>query len=42
MSRLPRVDGKAVVAALSKVGFAVTRIKGSHGVERKGEIRPYP
>jgi predicted RNA binding protein YcfA (HicA-like mRNA interferase family) len=30
MNRLPRIDGKAVVAALTKVEFEVVRIKGSH------------
>lgn len=30
MSRIPRVDGKTVVMALSKAGFEVARIKGSH------------
>jgi predicted RNA binding protein YcfA (HicA-like mRNA interferase family) len=30
MSRLPRVDGKTIVAALGKIGFKISRIKGSH------------
>ncbi len=30
MTRLPRVDGKTVISVLAKVGFDVTRIKGSH------------
>lgn len=30
MTRLPRIDGKAVIGALAKAGFGVTRIKGSH------------
>lgn len=30
MSRLPRVDGKTVIAASAKAGFEVARIKGSH------------
>ncbi|MBI5568739.1 MAG: type II toxin-antitoxin system HicA family toxin [Desulfomonile tiedjei] len=30
MTRLPRIDGKPVVAALVKAGFEATRIKGSH------------
>jgi predicted RNA binding protein YcfA (HicA-like mRNA interferase family) len=30
MSRLPRIDGRTIVAALVKVGFGVTRSKGSH------------
>ena len=30
MSRIPRVTGTDVIAALGKLGFAVLRIKGSH------------
>ena len=30
MSRLPRLRGREVVAALRRAGFAVLRIKGSH------------
>lgn len=30
MSKLPRVDGRTVVAALVRAGFEVSRIKGSH------------
>ena len=30
MSRLPRLTGGEVIAALTKAGFAVSRIKGSH------------
>jgi len=30
MSRLPRVTGSDLLAALNKAGFAVLRIKGSH------------
>ena len=30
MSRLPRLTGKDVIAALEKIGFVVVRIKGSH------------
>ena len=30
MSRLPRLPGKEIILALTKVGFEVTRIKGSH------------
>ena len=30
MSRVPRVTGSDLVAALAKAGFAVLRIKGSH------------
>jgi predicted RNA binding protein YcfA (HicA-like mRNA interferase family) len=30
MSKLSRVDGRTVIAALAKAGFEVSRIKGSH------------
>jgi predicted RNA binding protein YcfA (HicA-like mRNA interferase family) len=30
MSKLPIVTGREIITALSKVGFAVIRIKGSH------------
>ena len=30
MARLPRVTGKAGIAALKRAGFAVVRIRGSH------------
>jgi predicted RNA binding protein YcfA (HicA-like mRNA interferase family) len=30
MTRLPRLTGKRVIAALQKAGFEVVRIKGSH------------
>ena len=30
MSKLPRVTGKTVLAAMSKAGFEVLRIRGSH------------
>jgi predicted RNA binding protein YcfA (HicA-like mRNA interferase family) len=30
MSRAPRVTGATLIAALSKAGFQVIRIKGSH------------
>jgi predicted RNA binding protein YcfA (HicA-like mRNA interferase family) len=30
MSRLPRLSGRDVVAALAKAGFVVARTKGSH------------
>ena len=30
MTRLPRITGREVVAALKKAGFEVVRIKGSH------------
>jgi predicted RNA binding protein YcfA (HicA-like mRNA interferase family) len=30
MSRLPRLTGGEVIAALEKLGFVVVRVKGSH------------
>ena len=30
MTRLPRVTGREIIAALRKAGFEVARIKGSH------------
>lgn len=30
MTRLPRITGKQLIAALRRVGFEVTRVKGSH------------
>ena len=30
MTRLPRITGKELIAALRRVGFEVTRVKGSH------------
>jgi predicted RNA binding protein YcfA (HicA-like mRNA interferase family) len=30
MSRIPRVTGSDLIAALAKAGFAVIRVKGSH------------
>lgn len=30
MTRLPRITGQQVIAALRKAGFQVLRIKGSH------------
>ena len=30
MSRLPRLTGGDVIAALEKLGFVVVRVKGSH------------
>jgi predicted RNA binding protein YcfA (HicA-like mRNA interferase family) len=30
MTRLPRVTGKKVVATLSKAGFGLVRVRGSH------------
>jgi predicted RNA binding protein YcfA (HicA-like mRNA interferase family) len=30
MTRLPRITGQQVIAALGKAGFEVVRVKGSH------------
>ena len=30
MTRLPRMTGREVIAALQKAGFEVVRVKGSH------------
>lgn len=30
MSRLPRMPGRAIIAALESAGFVVIRVKGSH------------
>jgi predicted RNA binding protein YcfA (HicA-like mRNA interferase family) len=30
MTRLPRVTGKQVIAALARIGFEVVRVRGSH------------
>ncbi len=37
MSKLPRVSGSEVVAALSKIGFYVRRQRGSHMILRRDE-----
>lgn len=39
MTRMPRIDGKTVVAALAKAGFEVSRIKGSHYFLRQHDGR---
>jgi len=39
MSRIPRVTGSDLVAALVKGGFAVVRVKGSHHFLRDAEGR---
>ena len=39
MSRLPRVRGRDVLAALQRAGFVVVRIKGSHHFLRHGDGR---
>ncbi|MBU4240307.1 MAG: type II toxin-antitoxin system HicA family toxin [Actinobacteria bacterium] len=35
MTRLPRVSGKDVVSALTRAGFALVHIRGSHHYLRK-------
>jgi predicted RNA binding protein YcfA (HicA-like mRNA interferase family) len=37
MSKLPRVSGAEVVAALGKLGFYVRRQRGSHIILRRNE-----
>jgi predicted RNA binding protein YcfA (HicA-like mRNA interferase family) len=39
MTRLPSLTGPEIIAALSKVGFRVIRIKGSHHVLRHADGR---
>ena len=39
MSRIPRVTGPDVVAALEKLGFSVIRTKGSHDFLRHDDGR---
>lgn len=39
MTKLPRLTGKAVVAALRKDGFAVIRTRGSHCFLRHADGR---
>jgi predicted RNA binding protein YcfA (HicA-like mRNA interferase family) len=39
MTRLPRLDGRAVIAALGRAGFEVVRIKGSHHLLRHADGR---
>jgi len=39
VSRLPRITGRAVIAALRKAGFEVARIKGSHYFVRHADGR---
>ena len=37
MSRMPRVSGREVVAALTRIGFRVRRQHGSHIIMRRDE-----
>jgi len=39
MTRLPRLTGKDVLAALCKNGFEITRVKGSHHFVRHPDGR---
>ena len=39
MTRLPRVTGREVVAALARSGFEVIRVKGSHHFLRHADER---
>ena len=38
MPRLPRVSGRDAIRALEKLGFVVTRQRGSHVVLRRGSV----
>ena len=37
MSRVPRVSGREIVAALTRIGFRVRRQHGSHMILRRDE-----
>ena len=39
MSRLPRITGREVIAALRKAGFEIARIRGSHHFLRHADGR---
>ena len=39
MSRLPRLQGREIIAALRKTGFQVVRVKGSHHFLQHGDGR---
>ena len=39
MTRLPRITGRELVAALGRVGFEVVRVKGSHHFVRHADGR---
>jgi predicted RNA binding protein YcfA (HicA-like mRNA interferase family) len=39
MSRSPRITGRDLITALTKAGFVVVRIKGSHHFLRHGDGR---
>lgn len=40
MSRLQRITGRRLIAALRKAGFEVARVKGSHHFLRHPDGRP--
>ena len=42
MTRLPRITGREIIAALRKAGLEVARIKGSHHFLRHPDGRPLP
>ncbi len=39
MSRLPPVDGKTIIAVLRKIGFTISRVKGSYHFLRHADGR---
>ncbi len=39
MTRLPPLDGRTVIAALGRAGFAVVRVRGSHHILRHPDGR---
>ncbi len=39
MTRLPRLTGRELIAALGKAGFSVVRVRGSHHILRDGDGR---
>lgn len=39
MTRLPRLTGKVIIAALRSAGFEVVRIKGSHHFLQHAAVR---
>jgi len=39
MTRMPRLTGREVIAALAKAGFEVVRVKGSHHFVRHPDGR---
>jgi predicted RNA binding protein YcfA (HicA-like mRNA interferase family) len=39
VSKLPRLTGRELIAALSKAGFTVVRVRGSHHILRDAEGR---